>query len=482
MLNGELKLPGGRAVAKQVFVESCRRDPNPFVEYVLGVEQAPLHENIQDHYTEHRECGIGVHRGGGKTVQTLTRIAWEVGHDSSARWKYVQANDGEACKSVEMTKRIIESPRYRHVFPEVRPDPTLWGKSAFRLVTEKIQRDPTVEAVGIFGHAGGRVTDLVCDDVCTLENAVRMAALRVQVKEAYHNTWRKMLTGDRQRTWCIFTPWHVDDITRDWKKRYQERKSLLWRPVVDYVSPWPKAFTPEWLREKEEENPIAYARAYLLEPLSAEVLIWPSEWLQSTMFEGKDHRTTEGYWAQTIDFAFSDKKLMKAGGAGDPDWSVSLIAFVDHRGHAWVHDMLRVQTSFPEFNRAAIAQGAQWGVKRGKAEATAGQRGLVQQMNEDSPYPIDPVDRIKDKVFRAGSLQSFVHRGRWHIMGSDGVPIPRLEALYNEMVTFPMGGHDDTVDTAMDMMEMATKGAVRSPTKAVRSNKDRRVHQMYGMR
>ncbi len=49
------------------------------------------------------------------------------------------------------------------------------------------------------------------------------------------------------------------------------------------------------------------------------------------------------------------------------------------------------------------------------------------------------------------------------------------------MVTFPVGGHDDTVDAAMDMMEMATKYGVRSPTKAIKSNRDRRVHQMYGM-
>ncbi len=40
----DLHLPDGRAVAKHAFIEACRNDPNPFVEYVLDVRQAPIHD------------------------------------------------------------------------------------------------------------------------------------------------------------------------------------------------------------------------------------------------------------------------------------------------------------------------------------------------------------------------------------------------------------------------------------------------------
>ena len=108
--------------------------------------------------------------------------------------------------SVDVTRSILESHQFGHVFPGLIPDPTVWGKSAFRFKSEAIHRDPTMQACTIFGHAGGRATDMVFDDICDLENAVRRSALRGQVKEAYHNTWLPMLIGDRRRTWHVFTP------------------------------------------------------------------------------------------------------------------------------------------------------------------------------------------------------------------------------------------------------------------------------------
>lgn len=475
-------LPDGTAVTSQAFLQACRTDPNTFTEYVLDVQQAPIHREIQSHYTDHNEAGIGVHRGAGKTVQTMARVAWEIGRDPTQRWKYIQATPEEANQSVDFIKRIVETSRYRQVFPEVRPDPDLWGTKAFRLKSDSIHRDPTVQARGIFGHAGGRATRLVFDDICDLENAVRRAALRSQVKEAYHNTWMKMLTGDDRRVWCIFTPWHVDDITSEWRPYFTDQDALLWRPVVDYISPWPSEWTVQRLRAEEDRNPIAYARAFLLEPVSAEVLVWPAEWLDGAMFtEIPAARRASGYWAQTLDYAFSDKRIMKARGSTDPDWSIALIAFIDSHGHAWVHDMLRVRSTFPQFSRGAIALGRHWNVRKGKGEAVGGQRGLVQQMNEDAPYPIEAVERINDKTFRAGSLQSFVSSGRFHILGQDGKPAPQLQALYNEMTTFPAGGHDDTVDAAMDMMEMATVKSVKGQVRRIESDRSP-AHTLYGIR
>ena len=458
-----LVLPDGRAVAEQAVIEACRADPVAFIEYVLDVEAAPVHEQVQDHYTEFDECGIGLHRGCGKTVQTIGRVAWEIGRTPTERVKYIQANDGEASKSVDTMRRIVESPRYKHVYPGLMHDPTCWGKTAFRFLTDVVQRDPTVEGCGIFGHAGGRATTFVFDDVCDLENAVRKPALRSQVKEAYHNTWRKMLTGDRRRVWCIFTPWHVDDLTAEWREAFTKAGTLLWVPVIGHASPWPEMFSEEWLALEEERNPIAYARAFQLEPLSAEVLVWPAEWIEAAYFTDRPKYAQSGQRAVTMDFAFSEKRMIPAKGSSDPDWSVSLFGLLDGKGHVWVEDMIRQRTGFPAFKRATLLRANAYGVSRGRAEAVGGQRGLVQQLNEDSEFPIEAVDRVSDKVFRAAGLQSFVSSGRFHVQctrGAGGVlrPLPQLQALVDEMALFPSGQHDDTVDTAMDMMEMAMSG------------------------
>ena len=456
----------------QTVIEAARHEPNVFMEYVLDVQQAHIHERIQDHYTEHQEAGVGVHRGVGKTTQTLGRVAWEIGHElrvakiegrsADIRIKYIQANDSEGHKSVDAVRRVVESARYKHVFPEVKQDATLWGKKAFRVLTGSLQRDPTVEGCGIFGHAGGRATLQIFDDICDLENAVRKAGLRGQVKDAYHNTWRKMLTGEKPRVWCVFTPWHVDDITAEWRKDLGDIGALLWAPCVGHKALF--GWTEDQLEAEEARNPIAFARAFKLEPLSAEVLIFPEHWMREAFYTDVP-KDPMGHWAQTLDFAFTEKRMIKTGG-GDPDWSVALVGFMDHRGHAYLHDMVRCRVEFPVFKAKAFDQGRQYKVRRARGEAVAGQRGLVQQMNMEAPYPIEGVNRISDKVFRATALQSYVSSGRCHIRAvprnGQLEPIGSLDALFNEMVVFPAGGHDDTVDAALDFMDMARLN-VRKP-------------------
>lgn len=467
----------GKGYATQGFIEACRGDPNPFVEYVLDVTQAPVHEELQDFYTEHDDCGAGMSRGHGKTVQTITRVSWEIGKNPQERIKYIQQGNKEAKLSVRMCKGIIESERYRHVFPEIRPDPTQWGTMQFRVLNDGMHRDPTMEACGIFGHAGGRATTLVLDDICDLENAIRQPSLRSQVKEAVANTWSKMLVG-RRRTWRIFTPWHVDDIGADWRRILGESGRLFWRPCVGHISPWASEWTEERLRfEEAEHGPVAYARAYLLEPVSAEMLIWPAEWLDDALFEQMPREAVvSGTWAQTIDWAFTEKRTIKTGKSSDPDWSVALIGRITPKGHVWIHDMVRVRKPFPEFKVDAIAMGETWGVQRGRAEGGGPQDGLVQQFNEDSPYPLSNTVRNKDKVTRAAETQPFVMAGRFHILAKPdklGVlrPVHQLRDLYDEMVVFPAGEHDDCADCAMDMIE-ETRTCVFRPDKTVRIQSD----------
>ena len=488
-----VELADGTKVAERAFLQACRDSPNRFIEYVLDLEQAPLHEEMQAHYSDNNECGIGISRGHGKTTQTLGRVAWEIGrslckdspdYDPSVRWKYVQAKDKEAGKSVNTTRVILESPRFNQVFPGLIPDQSVWGKSAFQFKTEAIQRDPTMEACTIFGHAGGRATSFVFDDICDEVNAIQRPALRDKVIEAYANTWRPMLTGDRRRVWKVFTPWHEADITAMWIKSQCGKSppqpgvtgNLLWRPCIGTDSSWPAEWTPERLAyERVEMGPIAYSRAYELKPMDPSQLIWPAEWMERSMYIDIPARSSQGYRAMTIDFAWTEKELSKP----DPDWSIALVAHIDHHGHAWLLDMLRVRTQFPAFSTMLKSLISQWGITRATAEATGGQRMGIQQLNNDLPCPVEAVNRVSDKTLRAIPLQSFAESGRFHIQGTDdGEPIASLRELWNEMVIFPGGRHDDTVDAAMDMMQLAMQGGGSMPVNRITED-DGGVESMY---
>ena len=168
-----------QARAKLAQREQARRNPDVFVAYTRGYQQGQFHRRIQAHLTAHEKAYCELPRGHGKTEQAAARMAWEIGRNPAIRIKYIAQTDEYATKTTDLVKRIIESPAYSRVFPAVRPDPTLWGKQAMRVLSPALTRDATLEASGIFGHAGGRWDLLIGDDVCDLQNSIQKPALRL---------------------------------------------------------------------------------------------------------------------------------------------------------------------------------------------------------------------------------------------------------------------------------------------------------------
>lgn len=447
-------------IEPDILYELCRRSPNWFTTYIMGFDQAKIHKRIQAHLSEHDNNYQELPRGIGKTSQMVARCAWEIGRDPTVRIKYIQQSDKDATRTTTLVKQIIEGEKFRNIFPGIKPDLDQWGKQEFRISTETMHRDSTMEAKGIFGRAGGRADILIADDVCDLRNAIQQPSLREQVKEFWNNNWLPMrdFTGGRHpKTWKIGTCYHVDDITADWRDQHEPDDTLLRLPVVGMKSPWPEEMTESRMQKiRTEIGPIAYGRAYELSPISAEMVIFSGDWIVDSLYEsGKD---PDGEVVASFDFAFSEKRV-----DGDPDYSVCLIAKLSDNNHLYLLDMLRVRTTFPDFSRRALALCNNYGVNKGIGEANGPQKGLVQQLNETAKFPIMPAKRDTDKVTRAVATQAFVESGRLHLPFSDNKTkaSPTFVPLYDEMTTFPIAAHDDIVDAVVDLMTVAS--SMRKP-------------------
>jgi predicted phage terminase large subunit-like protein len=461
----------------------ARRSPGAFASLVMGYEQGNLHGQMQQFLSDNDNCYIEFPRGHGKTGQMILRVAWQIGKDPSARIKYVQQSDAEAKKTTGLIKQVIESEDYRRVFPEVVPDPECWGKSEFKVKSDRWQRDATVEAKSIFGRAGGRADILIADDICDLRNAIQQTALREQVKEFWATNWLPMrdMTRDRHpRTWKVGTCYHADDITADWRRQHSEHGGLLRLPVINFESPWPERISEEYLREiRTEVGPFAFARAYELEPVTSELLVFDTRWLRDSLYDTiPEWESKNGMMVAAIDFAFTEKKL-----DGDPDWSVCLIGWKDGKGGLWLRDILRQRSTFPDFARAATERMRAAGVQQAVAEANGPQKGLVQQMQRDCPVPLKPLNRDRDKITRASERQGFVEAGKFHLprdpsLGDLSVRTD-FRPLWDEMATFPVGGHDDTVDAAIDLIELATDMGAPLPVNRIESP-EKELRHIYG--
>ena len=443
-------------IIRKELIQACRNSPNVFANCVMGFTQGNLHKRMQKHLSDFDNLYVEYPRGHGKTAQLTMRVAWEIGNDPSVRIKYIQQSENEAKKTTGLIKSIIESDLYKIVFPEIEPDLESWSKSDFKVKSEKYQRDATCEAKPIFGRAGGRADILIADDICDLRNAIQQPALREQVKEFWNTNWLPMrdFTKERpSRTWKVGTCYHADDITANWRKMHTETTGLLRLPVRGFVSPWKEAISEDELKSiRTEIGPFAYARSYELQPVTSDLIIFDGQWIKDSMYtEIPEWENANGIMIASMDFAFTEKKL-----GGDPDWSVCIIAWKDRHGDIWLKDIIRQRSTFPDFSRTVIKALERAKVSQAVAEANGPQRGLVQQLQQDCKHtPIKPLNRDKDKITRASEKQAYVEAGKLHFPMEDGFVRSDFRIVYEEMTTFPVGGHDDTVDAVIDLIEIS---------------------------
>jgi predicted phage terminase large subunit-like protein len=447
----------------ELYNEACRRIPDLFISRVFRIVPCRMHIELQRFIDENDDCGVFLPRNHGKTTQlTIGRLAWEIGHNFDLRFQVVQAILADAKKTVGAVKDVIESDVYRQVFPHVVPDRAGdWGASSFTVKRKRVgMRDSTMTAQPIFGKAGQRSDFLVFDDIENFDNSIRQEGLRAQVKDAYRETWIPTLEpGGRQLK--IGTPWHIDGQTMDWIRAGQKGElPMFYRACEELVSPWPEKFPPEELRKRRREmGEIAFARAFYLQPLSGDEVVFSGIDLMnaSCPLPERSKLRSPARWA-AIDLAFSEEEQIKRG-KDEPDYSVMGVADITTDGHVYMVRNIRQRTTYPKFRAMVISEAVRSGVKRAIIESNGPQKGLRQDLaGELAKHGISMMvgNRRNDKYARASAVQAVVEQGRFHLRaGPGGELLEDMQAMYREMSMFPVGGKDDTVDVAVDLMGQA---------------------------
>jgi predicted phage terminase large subunit-like protein len=441
-------------------VEAARENPAAFIALLIGKPISGLQRELLIHATTHHRWYGELPRGHGKTSSLTYLAAWWLGRRPATRFKLIGSNDEAASATSRFLRDIIRSPLYRAVFPHVALKPgedtvTAWSVTAPGLPA---RRDPSVQASGIFGRTGGRADILWPDDICDLRNAVLQPALREQVKEAMANIWLPMLDPSAKhpaRIWRTATPFHTDDITAQWRRECEENGTLLRKPCRGLESPWPEVFTAELLnRNRREMGPMAYARAYELVPLSSDLLVFRPEWVRY-----HDGNHTGSRTIAAIDWGYGRKRQER----DDPDYSVCIVGEVDYNRNLYLTDILRVRESFPDFARMAKELVERRGCQLVLAEANGPQKGVFDQFRMGCRQPVIPVERGADKHLRAAGAQPFVEQGRLHFpQAANGQAAPDFRVVLDELLSFPAGSHDDTVDVVVDLCNAAASGTVVS--------------------
>lgn len=470
-------------LTREAIVEAARESPVAFVALCIGRPVSDLQRELIDMALRGHSWYAELPRGHAKTSTLAYLTAWWLGIRPETRFKIVSQNDEAAAATTRFLRDIIRSPIYRAVFPNVALKPgedkiTAWSVSAPGLPA---RRDPSVQGSGVFGRTGGRADVIWFDDICDLRNAVLQPALRAQVKEAVANIWLPMLDPSAthpSRVWRSATPFHTDDITADWRRAHADDGTLLRRPCTGSTSPWPEVFTEKILQAKRDEmGAMAFARAYELVPISSDLLVFRPEWLK---YYRPQELPVVTRTIAALDWGYGKKEQER----DDPDYSVCVVGEVDGSRRLYLTDVLRVRESFPVFARQAAALLARRGAAAVLAEANGPQKGIFDQFRDMTSQPMVAVERTRDKHMRAAGAQPFVEQGRLLFPTDDaGRMLSSFQPVYDELLAFPAGSHDDTVDVVVDLCGEAIRGTLTADEKVARRiEKPDAIGRLFGAR
>jgi len=193
-------------------------------------------------------------------------------------------------------QRIIESPAYGELFPQVRlPRPGLRSQGRYKRTDEHFElvgRAGYLRAVGVGGAITGFGFDFgIIDDPVKSAEEAQSAVFRERVWEWFlRDFWTRRAAG--ARVLVVMTRWHLEDLVGrilslegqlgQWELIRLPALAEENRPEYDRrragEALWPELIPAEELRQIQRADPAGFAALYQQNPTEAGGLEWPPEY------------------------------------------------------------------------------------------------------------------------------------------------------------------------------------------------------------
>ncbi|HKB01805.1 MAG TPA: hypothetical protein VKD90_06275 [Gemmataceae bacterium] len=413
------------------FIETCFKEP---ADYLL--RQAQVHKDLQTFLSGHRRGLVEMPRDHGKSTQVCARIVWELGRKPSLRVVIVCASEALAAARGRFVREAIASnPLVRELFPHLRPAEP-WSDTRLTVVRPASVIGPSLTAIGIGGASTGSRADLlVCDDIVDIR-AIASRAERDRVKDHFKENLMNLLEPDG-RFWGLCTPWHQDDLNAVLKRT--GTYPVFTKPVGPELEPvWPEKWPRSALAARRAEiGEVPFSRGYRLVPVADGVAPIRLAWVQFWDKPADPVRVV-----LSVDPAVSTHKRADRS---------ALVVLAKCGPEVRVLEAVGRRVSTPDLIPLIGSVDARWGPDTILFESNAAFRGIAELMIRQAGFgpKVQEVKQTKDKGSRAAVFSVPVQNGTFRLKGSGGGADPAQQELLDEMVTFPLGEHDDLLDAAM---------------------------------
>jgi predicted phage terminase large subunit-like protein len=438
---------------RRSLVAGARKGMIDFAKYVYpGFKVGPHHKKLAQIFTDVIE---------GKKKRVIINIAPRMGKSEFSSYlfpayflgqypdKKIIMGTHTAGLSEDFGRRIrnlLDSDEYKELFPKtaVAADQSAAGKWS-------TSAGGQYYAAGVGGALAGRGADLfVIDDPHSEQD------VKINSRLAFDTAWNWFQTGPLQRLMpggaiiVIMTRWSLLDLTArliDYQTKNPdadqwevvELPAILNENTPEEKSLWPEQWPLEQLKAKRANlDPRFWNAQYMQQPTSdMSAIISRKHW---RIWEGAEPPTCE-YIIQSWDTAFETKN--NSDYSACTTWGVWYNEEENDAAQLILLDAFKDRMGFPELKQVAHKHWKEWDPDAFIVEKKAAGAPLIQELrNMGIPVQEFTPSRGNDKMVRLNAVADLFSSGKvW-------APDTRwAREVVEEVAAFPVGEHDDFVDT-----------------------------------
>src|SRR3954468_17514053 len=395
--------------------------------------------------------------------------AWVLGRDPTKRIMCVSYGEELARKLSIDTRRVIEAPWYRALFPRLQ----LASKRP--RTTELITTAQGYRyAAGVGGSVLGRGADLIIVDDPIKATDALSAAERRRVCEFYDNTLYTRL-NDKQRgaIVIIMQRLHQDDLvghvlerdawevvsipaieTADRLYRLGDQPNHVYRRRAGEVLQ--ESREPREILEqiRRSQGSLTFSAQYQQAPVPAEGNIVKREWM-------RHYRSPPGAFDFTVASWDTASTLSESA-----DWSVGTVWGAKGLDF-YLLELVRGRFEVPELRREIVRLGQRWRVDQTIVEDADIGRAVAQELRRSGEYRVILKKPRFDKQARILAQPARFEAGQVHVPQE----APWLASWLDELLAFPNGRHDDQGDSTSQALDNLASRAL--PAHADRQPRER---------
>lgn len=426
----------------------ARKDFGLYIKYINPHFDIPdFHLQMADALMDDEGCLISLPPDHAKsTIASVLFLTWYIGNNPAANSILAVGAPKLKAAFAMQIRRIMESAKYKKIFPQVliRKDST--GKLMFHTV----EGGQTIIVSKGESIAGIRASLIIFDD---LVGGAKEANSSVERKKAWEYLQMDLLSREdksyRVKVVGVGTRWHKDDVLCKMEKEpgFEMLKIIKFKAINDKGHAlWPERHDINDLNlKKQRMGSRSFLALYQQDPSDEAGSIFKREWL-TKFYREKPARFDR--IIQSWDATFQKSE--------DSDFVVGT-CWGRVGAEYYLLDSVRQKMNYPETKAAIKTFAAKWPSAFKKIiEKKANGAALIDDLAKEVSGLV-PYMPLESKVSRAHSVSPLFEAG--NVILPDPSIAPWIHDFVEELTSFPNALHDDWVDsTSQALIELRTNG------------------------